>query len=667
MRRVVVSAFLGILLTSLLVLGASETLTNRTGRTARAVIVTFSDKVRITSYDDSVFTIQEPSNRAEQFTFSGGELEHGDRFRLTWSPSSASIADHEWITTGSSSTAALNPATLPPHDEQCPPDLEYINITWWWANLGEYGRSRARIIQKLQDLEQAGWDGVSLVYYLFVDDLDEPSVYPFYEHDPAVGEGRRTPTNEELVDWLGMIRAHTDLAINLQVQLYLTYRGQAKYDKWVWRGELRPRDPDDFFDGFAQVLQPVLEICNEYEVDIFTPMVELNSLEQHGSSIRTFLDQLDPWFDGWFGVNQSTNHYLLGNNTYSNERRFAVNAGSFWDWVDEEGRPLIVQMSANELPLSTTGDSSIEEMANAFVEMYWPAVEYYRANFPEHCLMLGEVAVSQMDGCSMGFEYQAAWGEGPVDHQEMADTYLAIMLGARRLGIPRFSIQYYEIYGSEGFVGWIPESVMEDIEALLDGHEAGTSRHTRLPDVALVDWEQIPASLIIPQNAAVRYQYERSPDLDLSESHFWGESGKDVESFGAALVDPGLALDVQLREGESVGRFGFVFAFPISRGTTFYVFVRPAEKGGTVNLQTPTGWVYLGPIGADFYVEGEHYVHVLVPWETLQGDIPIDELPGCEYSVHLEYIQGDRRELFFFDREGPVTDLVQERRDLLDG
>jgi hypothetical protein len=102
MRRIVVVALLLTLLMSLLAFGASETLTSRSGKTATGLIVTFSVEVRITSYDDSVFTIQEPSNRAEQFTFSGGELDHGGRFRLTWSPSIASIVDHEWVTTTTS-------------------------------------------------------------------------------------------------------------------------------------------------------------------------------------------------------------------------------------------------------------------------------------------------------------------------------------------------------------------------------------------------------------------------------------------------------------------------------------------------------------------------------------------------------------------------------------
>jgi len=97
MKRTVCLVLLIVLLVSLLVVGASETLTNRSGRTATGVIVTFSDRVRITSYDDSVFATQEPLGRADQFTFNGGELEHGGRFRLTWSPSSASIVDQEWI------------------------------------------------------------------------------------------------------------------------------------------------------------------------------------------------------------------------------------------------------------------------------------------------------------------------------------------------------------------------------------------------------------------------------------------------------------------------------------------------------------------------------------------------------------------------------------------
>jgi hypothetical protein len=97
-RRVLALILLGLALVVCVVLAASESLTNRTGRTATAVTVTFSEQVRITSYDEAVFPQKEPSSRASTFKFSGGQLENGARFSVSWTPSGATIESYEWAT-----------------------------------------------------------------------------------------------------------------------------------------------------------------------------------------------------------------------------------------------------------------------------------------------------------------------------------------------------------------------------------------------------------------------------------------------------------------------------------------------------------------------------------------------------------------------------------------
>jgi len=97
-RRATALVLLSAVLLVLTASAASEYLTNRTGKTATAVTVTFSEEVRITSHDESVFPNQEPAGRAETFTFSGGELADNGRFKLSWTPGSASVVNCEWLT-----------------------------------------------------------------------------------------------------------------------------------------------------------------------------------------------------------------------------------------------------------------------------------------------------------------------------------------------------------------------------------------------------------------------------------------------------------------------------------------------------------------------------------------------------------------------------------------
>ncbi len=114
MKRVVAFTLLVVLAVGLLCLGASETLTNRTGKTASGVVITFSESVRISSYNESIFPNQSPSGRADQFTFSGGTLANGSRFKVTWSPNSAEIVSEHWVTTvgGSVEAPIAGPCSL---------------------------------------------------------------------------------------------------------------------------------------------------------------------------------------------------------------------------------------------------------------------------------------------------------------------------------------------------------------------------------------------------------------------------------------------------------------------------------------------------------------------------------------------------------------------------
>ena len=82
---------------SLSVRSTEEFLLNR-GSTAAGVEVAFNRLVRITDFDESIFSRVEPVGLARTFVFSGGTLGRGGRFRISWSPGLAAIESYEWIT-----------------------------------------------------------------------------------------------------------------------------------------------------------------------------------------------------------------------------------------------------------------------------------------------------------------------------------------------------------------------------------------------------------------------------------------------------------------------------------------------------------------------------------------------------------------------------------------
>jgi hypothetical protein len=165
------TVLLVLVLSSAVCLGATETLRNASGKTATGVTVTFSEEVRITSYDTAVFPNQDPTGRSDSFTFSGGELANRGGFRLNWTSSSASIESFEWqvpahrsaMPTGISDSVAWSQvpyiftySEAPPIKFYCDGDTDFANAQFW----GRPGRLVKGF--KVEVLEDALLVGVDL-------------------------------------------------------------------------------------------------------------------------------------------------------------------------------------------------------------------------------------------------------------------------------------------------------------------------------------------------------------------------------------------------------------------------------------------------------------------------------------------------------------------------
>jgi hypothetical protein len=467
MRRSIVIVLLGILGIALLCLGASETLTNHTGKTASGVTIRFSQSVRISNYDESVFPDQDPSGRSDEFTFSGGKLANGGRFSVTWTPSSARITDTEWIPLAlpeqvGTAVSQSSEAEVPPADAYIPEEyaldnLQFVNVFWWWDWFSD-GLTEDYIASRFQEVEADGFGGISLDYWMFIDSLTSPDIHKCYVE---TGEylSLRTPQLSELERVLRIIRENTDLAIEIHVSLF--HRSDNDQND---RMSLAPSDPSRLFDDLFDELRPVVELCDKYSVEIFTPMVELDSLEKYTSEIHRLLDRLDPLFDGWFAIDQSTNNWIRWG-TWS-ERR----AGAFWGWCDSDGKPLIISLSGSENHLADSSTASQESMRSAMVVLWKDVVQYYRDQFPGHYVWFGELAVSRNQGTAMGQIPNLA--TAPLAIDEMKRVLYAVLMGARDLRVDGFCICYYTFYPSY-FVGdntWhfiVPDDVKPYLTSLL--------------------------------------------------------------------------------------------------------------------------------------------------------------------------------------------------------
>lgn len=95
-----------------LVFGATQTFTNNMSGPATGIHVVFSASVRIATYDKAVFPTQSPTTESLEFTFSGGELQPGGRFKLSWANEEATVESYEWVGSSSGSGALQYPTAF---------------------------------------------------------------------------------------------------------------------------------------------------------------------------------------------------------------------------------------------------------------------------------------------------------------------------------------------------------------------------------------------------------------------------------------------------------------------------------------------------------------------------------------------------------------------------
>ncbi|MFC2081973.1 hypothetical protein ACFLR0_02195, partial [Candidatus Bipolaricaulota bacterium] len=94
MKRLVVLST--VLILSAIPTLAGEYLMNDTGRTVRALRIVFSEPVTITSFGDTLLTV-EPEGEADEFLFSGGEVAPWEGHGIVWTPGTARIVSYEWL------------------------------------------------------------------------------------------------------------------------------------------------------------------------------------------------------------------------------------------------------------------------------------------------------------------------------------------------------------------------------------------------------------------------------------------------------------------------------------------------------------------------------------------------------------------------------------------
>ena len=283
--------------------------------------------------------------------------------------------------------------------------------------------------------KNAGFNGIQVETNWFLERMNSNTFFASYTINPSVHSYLRTETEDELRKVFQLINS-VGLDIELRLQLYV----KAENSQDCGRSSIRPSNPDLFFNNLGVLWESLARMAESNGVDILCLLVEPNSLEQYSDKIKALLDRIDPLFSGQFAISESTHHYLAGFNCYNSQTSFEANVGKFWDWKDDQGKPLIIEMNywpLEQIPLETRKDQRYSVMINNMENIWRKAVDYFRTNYPDHPLVFGEIGTyAAEDGAVLG-KFPTGDLAHPLvrDDQEYRDTTATHIIASYNLGL----------------------------------------------------------------------------------------------------------------------------------------------------------------------------------------------------------------------------------------
>ena len=314
----------------------------------------------------------------------------------------------------------------------------YIGSHWESSSAeGKLADDEIRLL--LMDLKNSGFAGISVNVNCYIESVHSSDVFTLASPDGVIALWSRTASDEEIARILSLA-AEQDLEAELRMQLYVSHEWASVHGGYS--GSVDPHDLDRFFESYGDLARHYATLAEAYGAVLFTPFTEMDAIEQYPDRVRQFYSGLDSSFSSPFSFEESTNHYLDGFNGYSGESLFEDNVGKFWDWTSEEGNPLVVEWSCWSPTLETQADQRLSVLVEAMVNMWTPALEYYREHHPDNRIRFGEIGVYNIDGVCLGNDYywvlrNAAAGSlfGSIDEQEVADIWAAYLIASHYMGI----------------------------------------------------------------------------------------------------------------------------------------------------------------------------------------------------------------------------------------
>jgi hypothetical protein len=120
-----------------------------------------------------------------------------------------------------------------------------------------------------------------------------------------------------------------------------------------------------------------------------------------------------------------------------------------------------------------------------------------------------------------------------------------------------------------------------------------------------------------------------------------------VRGVSVALFDDALVIRVDLYEDDSLGIYRYITSL-IFQGARLLVFLDPLRNSAQLSYDTGQTWEDLAQIGGCQFGEFARTVFAIVPVRLWLAYVNHATLEGSRIGFELDYIEGRRRELFFF-------------------
>ena len=523
------------------------------------------------------------------------------------------------------------------------------------------------LVERFEAYREMGFTGISFSIYYITDSAASNSVHRAEFVDPSVHPWARTLTDAEIQK---VLRAIDDAGLmsEVRIEIWVSLRTAAS-DSSNHRGALHPVDLEEWFTNYASLCRTLGEILEDEGCDIFTPIVELSSLERYDTQIRSLLADIRTVFSGRLMVSSQTQTHLAWGSTYDDETNFETIAdrATFWGFED-------LEIGLNCWPSGaweTQNDQRFSVLVERAFSFWARAFSYYRSRYPGKPIVFAEMGNFNFDGSSRGYDYflrELGYNPGGptpgvpptvIDNQEDADLRSALVIAAEALGAA--GVEIYKIYP------WSPyaqgEQLLGDIaingspsvmsySALMGGDARQTGldpSHTPCMELGaetpVLDWSG-SSMLSWPSSPQITYVLEGTGVLPLSRAVNWGLTGSRVTEAMVIAGENSLALRIQLSEGDRLGHYRYIFGFGPDNDR-LYVFLN-TDGRAEVAHQTPTKWDWLETVSGSHVGYCDDYMEAVIPFSVIRSYLVDGHWLASSFNFHIDYIAPSGRELFLF-------------------